>query len=583
MRALMKRILSLLALTAFVVACSEFAQETKPGHFVLDGVDYGEGVEIDHVVWAPVNCGYSDSKRTGTMYVFLGNEYVPWGNLIAEDSRNACPEGWRMPTSDEFLTLATNSSFMQMFNGITGRWYSGLSNYDSTNPSVFLPLENNNGDGLSYWTSSGTYRNPYSFNGEVTKITDPGKECLIRCVKGTADKSAYDVPGAIEKYSDTDFYSVRISELVWAPFPVDGVYNYEKATTICPDGYRLPLKEEFMNFKSYFYGMYYGRPGYWLSADWIYNDNHSALFLPKSSDEYWVTNRLNLMPTAYCCKLDDEGHISLSSHDCSEMHYVRCVKGDNNVFLTFSGIGFDEKFESGDEIGVYTANYSDAGGLSGKQYYNVRHYYENGNWIPEEPLYWQNNGDRINFICFFPYSRETEMISADTYRFSISSDQNTADGYRKSDFMWGKVTGVSPMSNAVQVGMSHALCKLVFKIAAADGIVVDDISLENIPVSGMLNIANGKVEACDETGSITCIGNGNNTYSAVIIPQSGKLTPKVTYKVYLPPYGLIETCSMQLYADFLREPGKVYTGNIKIERNEVFLSNFEISPWNEML
>lgn len=99
----------------------------------------------------------------------------------------------------------------------------------------------------------------------------------------------------------------------------------------------------------------------------------------------------------------------------------------------------------------------------------------------------------------------------------------------------------------------------------------------------MLNIANGKVEACDETVSITCIGNGNNTYSAVIIPQSGKLTPKVTYKVYLPPYGLIETCSMQLYADFLREPGKVYTGNIKIERNEVFLSNFEISPWNEML
>ena len=583
----MKRICFVLFL-GIAVACSGLDYGTKPnpgagtgseipdGHFVYGGVDYGEGIEIDHAVWAPVNCGYSDKNRTGAMFVFLGNEYVPWGSLVAEDSRGACPAGWRMPTAEEFLSLATNSSFMQMLDGTTGRWYSGLADYDAANPMVFLPLENNNGEALSYWTSSGTYRNPYSFNGEVTKITDPGKECLIRCVKGTDDKSVYDVPGAVEKYSDTDFHSVQISELVWAPFPVDGVYNYEKASSVCPDGYRLPLKEEFLDFKSSFQSRYYGRSGYWLSADYSYDDNHPALFFPKSSDEYWVANRMNAMPTAYCSKLDDEGHVALSSHDCSEMHHVRCVKGNNNVFLTFSGIGFDEEFESGDEIGVYAANYSDAGGLSGKQYYNVRHYYENGNWIPEDPLYWQSHGSRTDFLCFFPYSKESQ-ISADTYKFSISSDQSTAEGCRKSDFLWGKVTGVEPTSDVVPVGLSHALCKIVINVVYRGAAVVESMELRDVPLSGIINLADGKIEASNETGNVVCLRN-TNTYTAVIVPR----TEKLTLRVLLTNGGY--SSSIFLMRDFVGESGKVYTASCVVYGTErISHTNFEVSSWTEML
>lgn len=68
----MKRICFVLFLCV-AVACSELDYGTKPNpepeapgiideHFVYGSVDYGEGIEIDHVVWAPVNCGVTERK-----------------------------------------------------------------------------------------------------------------------------------------------------------------------------------------------------------------------------------------------------------------------------------------------------------------------------------------------------------------------------------------------------------------------------------------------------------------------------------------------------------------------------------------
>lgn len=300
--------------------------------YVVDGVDYGYSVQIGNLVWSPVNSGCLNDNFLGSKYIYLGKEYVPWGKFDLPDSRDACPAGYRVPTADEFLSLLRNASRSMTVDGQKGRWCSGDLEFSSDNPAIFIPQETQDGHRLEYWTSSGTYRNPYCFDGEKAYIQDPGTGCHVRCVKGE-DNRKYEVPGAAGKYDDTEFECVEMSEMVWAPFDCDGFFNYEGAMSVCPSGYRLPLKDEFEMLQSSFEGGYYGVPGSWLQTNPVYDDQLPALFFPKSSDSYWVASKNKWMTMAYCWKIEDNDASIFSLSDCSEKHLVRCIKGENNEII----------------------------------------------------------------------------------------------------------------------------------------------------------------------------------------------------------------------------------------------------------
>lgn len=300
--------------------------------YVVDGVDYGYSVQIGNLVWSPVNSGCLNDNFLGSKYIYLGKEYVPWGKFDLPDSRDACPAGYRVPTADEFLSLLRNASRSMTVDGQKGRWCSGDLEFSSDNPAIFIPQETQDGHRLEYWTSSGTYRNPYCFDGEKAYIQDPGTGCHVRCVKGE-DNRKYEVPGAAGKYDDTEFECVEMSEMVWAPFDCDGFFNYEGAMSVCPSGYRLPLKGEFEMLQSSFEGGYYGVPGSWLQTNPVYDDQLPALFFPKSSDSYWVASKNKWMTMAYCWKIEDNDASIFSLSDCSEKHLVRCIKGENNEII----------------------------------------------------------------------------------------------------------------------------------------------------------------------------------------------------------------------------------------------------------
>ena len=300
--------------------------------YVVDGVDYGYSVQIGNLVWSPVNSGCLNDHSLGSKYIYLGKEYVPWGKFDLPDSRNACPSGYRIPTADEFTALLRNSSRNMAVDGQKGKWCSGDVEFSSDNPAIFIPLETQDGHCLEYWTSSGTYRNPYCFDGVKAYIQDPGTGCHVRCVKGE-DNRKYEVPGAVGKYDDTEFECVEMSEMVWAPFDCNGTFSYDDAMSACPSGYRLPLKEEFETLQSSFEGGYYGISGFWLQTNPVYDDQLPALFFPKSSDSYWVASKNKWMTMVYCWKIEDNDASIFSLSDCSEKHLVRCIKGENNEII----------------------------------------------------------------------------------------------------------------------------------------------------------------------------------------------------------------------------------------------------------
>ena len=166
--------------------------------YVADGVNYGKGIAIGDVVWAPVNCGYhKDDFKYGKLYQWgrkygqgygdyryhdasypsgnnlvegpvmpsVGNSeenkdrfyYVPdspydWSKVQKDDLWNSgtedspvktkydpCPENWRVPTYAELKKLSNNHSALITVENQKGRYFCGDYTYLDNAPQIFFP------------------------------------------------------------------------------------------------------------------------------------------------------------------------------------------------------------------------------------------------------------------------------------------------------------------------------------------------------------------------------------------------------------------------------------------------------------
>ena len=189
------------------------------------GINQGTGVKIGETIWAPVNCGYHKSRyeygklyqwgrSVGTGYgpegatsiydggvsasqadayntFFAGYEKYNYDWVYPQDDKlwnsgtedypektkyDPCPEGWRVPTSNELNELSRNkSSWTTNDAGQKGYWFSGANVYTSSAPRVFLSaagfLANLDGNAFSrdnnglYWSSC-----PYDFKSNYLNM-----------------------------------------------------------------------------------------------------------------------------------------------------------------------------------------------------------------------------------------------------------------------------------------------------------------------------------------------------------------------------------------------------------------------------
>jgi uncharacterized protein (TIGR02145 family) len=109
----------------------------------------GEGVVINGITWAKTNAGVQ-----GT---FMDYPWYQGGFHTYEEALKACPEGWRLPTREEFETLIqAHSEWTIMFDAFGRRIGSGGN-------TIFLPasgylhrsgeVKHQSVDG-HYWSSS---------------------------------------------------------------------------------------------------------------------------------------------------------------------------------------------------------------------------------------------------------------------------------------------------------------------------------------------------------------------------------------------------------------------------------------------
>ena len=181
--------------------------------YLVGDADYGYGIVIGDVVWAPVNCGYEPAtadykgypygklyqwgRKYGQGYNSNDATYPSGEKLVAgpvmpsvgKSDENAdvfftvsespydwckapndalwnsgtedepvrtetdpCPAGWRVPTYKELENLNKNSSWTTNDAGHEGRYFSGEYTFIDGAPKVFFPAagRRNNDDGRAY-------------------------------------------------------------------------------------------------------------------------------------------------------------------------------------------------------------------------------------------------------------------------------------------------------------------------------------------------------------------------------------------------------------------------------------------------
>ena len=160
--------------------------------YIVGDADYGYGIVIGDLVWAPVNCGYEPREYKGYPYGKLyqwgrkygqgydssdasypsGDDLVQgrvapswgssadhsyeffygssnwcnrqiddlWADSKGKTREDPCPEGWRVPTADELESLSANySSWTNGALGHYGYYFTGEYTYMEGIPQVFLP------------------------------------------------------------------------------------------------------------------------------------------------------------------------------------------------------------------------------------------------------------------------------------------------------------------------------------------------------------------------------------------------------------------------------------------------------------
>lgn len=340
------------------VGIQPYKSSSDLDYYDKNGVYHGQAVEIDGLMWAPVNAGSDGTNIYGELYNF-------------SEAGEVCPSGWRLPTKNELFSLSKNHASSSS-NGVFGFDFYGSASPSSDRPKVFFPAAGqytmgnvvDKGSRGYYWSSdevadsspSCAYGLTLSNGGSVgSLVANVDTKNSVRCVKGEMKPGGPEPTVGPNDYVDASAKnwgeSVKIGDLYWAPVNCGATesnlygeyYSYKSSETACPSGWRLPTNSELSSLSEHYSSMvtYRGMKGRWFSgASADCSSGVPKVFFPAAGcsgrdkdegGEYCSSSTYN-DPTWYFefrvfLKFDDksvsDNQILYSS---KETYSVRCVK-----------------------------------------------------------------------------------------------------------------------------------------------------------------------------------------------------------------------------------------------------------------
>lgn len=251
-----------------------------------------------------------------------------------------------------------------------------------------------------------------------------------------------------------------------------------------------------------------------------------------------------------------------------------------NCGLTSNTRVTDYGYEKQDKIGLYVVNYDgETPGVlrnTGNYVDNMRFIYDT-TWKPDKEIYWKDESTKADFYCYHPYGTPSDLTS---YVFTINEDQSTEQGYKTSDFLYGKTAGVSPTEKAVSITTNHLFSCILINVEAGNGFTTETLSQAdiNVKINGIkteakIDLTKGVATATGIAKTILPFENGSNrSYKALIVPQTVSANNLITIT--------IDDRDFNLKKEFTFVGGKRHTIPVTVSKTSNGI-NVGVGPWEE--
>lgn len=197
----------------------------------------------------------------------------------------------------------------------------------------------------------------------------------------------------------------------------------------------------------------------------------------------------------------------------------------------------DNGFCNGDVMGVYIVDYegNKPGTLkvNGNRGDNVRHTFDEPNykWNSAYDLFWKDKHTHIDVYGYYPFANPE---SIEDYQFEVQKDQSKATengemgGYEASDFLWGKVSDVTPTTSVIRLPMAHRMSNARVTLIQGSGFAEGEwanlekiVLTANVARKASINLSTGDIKTAGAVEStMTIPSRTNDEWRTIVVPQT---------------------------------------------------------------
>lgn len=261
----------------------------------------------------------------------------------------------------------------------------------------------------------------------------------------------------------------------------------------------------------------------------------------------------------------------------------------------------DNGFCNGDVMGVYIVDYegNKPGTLkvNGNRGDNVRHTFDEPNykWSSAYDLFWKDKHTHIDVYGYYPFANPE---SIEDYQFEVQKDQSKATengemgGYEASDFLWGKVSDVTPTTSVIRLPMAHRMSNARVTLIQGSGFAEGEwanlekiVLTANVARKASINLSTGEIKTAGAVeNTMTIPSRTNDEWRTIVVPQTVAAgTTLFSITIGGVPYKFTKNEAFTYVA------GKMMNFGIKVDKQtgsgayKLTLVSESITPWENDL
>lgn len=197
----------------------------------------------------------------------------------------------------------------------------------------------------------------------------------------------------------------------------------------------------------------------------------------------------------------------------------------------------DNGFCNGDVMGVYIVDYegNKPGTLkvNGNRGDNVRHTFDEPNykWNSAYDLFWKDKHTHIDVYGYYPFANPE---SIEDHQFEVQKDQSKATengemgGYEASDFLWGKVSDVTPTTSVIRLPMAHRMSNARVTLIQGSGFAEGEwanlekiVLTANVARKASINLSTGDIKTAGAVeNTMTIPSRTKDEWRTIVVPQT---------------------------------------------------------------